>query len=72
MNSFERQAFLPPPPSPFTVLGRYGKAGKLKVWVYGQARIMTVEQAIKFARSTKAAGGAVDLAGLIDPKRVEA
>lgn len=65
MNSFERQAFVAPSPSPFTVLSRYGTQGKFKVWAFGRARIMTREEVIRYAKSTRAAGGAVSLNGLI-------
>lgn len=70
MNSFERQAFVPPPPAPFYVLSRYGKQGKFKVRAYGRDRIMTRDEVIKYAKSTKAAGGSVDLAGLINPTEI--
>ncbi len=70
MNSFERQAFLPPPPSPFTVLGRHGKTGKLRVRVYGMTKIMTREQAIHYAKHTKSFGGAVSLCGLISAAEI--
>jgi hypothetical protein len=65
MNSFERQAFVAPPLSPFFVLSRYGRAGKFKVRAFGKDRIMTREQVIKYAQSTKLMGGAVSLGGLI-------
>lgn len=65
MNSFERQAFVPPPPSPFSVIARYGTVGKFKVFAYGKTRIMTREQVIAQAKHTKAIGGALSLRGLI-------
>lgn len=65
MNSFERQAFVPPPPAPFTVLAPYGKAGKFKVFAYGKTRIMTREQVIAQAKHTKRIGGALSLRSLI-------
>jgi hypothetical protein len=70
MNSFERQAFLPPPPSPFHVLAYYGSQGKFKVRAYGKNRIMTRDEVIKYARSTKAVGGIVNLAGFITPSEL--
>lgn len=71
MNSFERQAFVPPPVSPFTVLATYGKHGKFKVRAFGRNLIMSRDEAIKFAKSTQARGGAVSLNGLIKPEEME-
>jgi hypothetical protein len=65
MNSFERQAFVPPPPSPFFVLSRYGKGGKFKVRAFGKNRIMARDQVIIYAKSTLKLGGMVCLNGLI-------
>jgi hypothetical protein len=63
MNAFEKQAFIPPPPSPLSVVGRHG--AKFKVWIFGKNRIMTRDEIISLAKSRREIGAAVNFNGYI-------